>query len=63
MHDMQIVPFHIISFDELEDKVYAFEQLFLDVLNAHTPIKQTMIHGNQEKEKLPELGKFATGNV
>ena len=48
VHDMQIVPFHIIDFfDELDDKLYAFEQLFLSVLNEHTPIKQTMIRGNQ----------------
>ena len=46
---MQIVPFHIIDlFDELDDKVYAFEQLFLlSVLNENAPIKQTMIRGNQ----------------
>ena len=45
---MQIVPFHIIDFfDELDDKVYASEQLFLGVLNEHTSIKQTMIRGNQ----------------
>ena len=48
MHDMQIVPFHIIDlFDELDDKLYAFEQLFLSVLNEHAPIRQTMIRGNQ----------------
>ena len=41
MHDMQIVPFRIIDlFDELDDKLYAFEQLFLSVLNEHAPIKQ-----------------------
>ena len=28
-------------------KLYAFEQLFLSVLNEHAPIKQTMIRGNQ----------------
>ena len=45
---MQIVPFRIIDlFDELDDKLYAFEQLFLSVLNEHAPIKQTMIRGNQ----------------
>ena len=48
VHDMQIVPFRIIDlFDELDDKLYAFEQLFLSVLNEHAPIKQTMIRGNQ----------------
>ena len=32
LHDMQIVPFHIIDLiDELDDKLYAFEQLFLSV--------------------------------
>ena len=48
VHDMQIVPFRIIDlFDELDDKLYAFEQLFLSVLNEHAPIKQTMMRGNQ----------------
>ena len=49
MHDIQIVSFNIIDlFDELDDKVYAFEQLFLlSVLNENAPIKQTMIRGNQ----------------
>ena len=45
---MQFVPFHIIDlFDELDDKVYAFEQLFLGVISEHAPMKQTMIRGNQ----------------
>ena len=31
MHDMQIVPFHIIDlFDELDDKLYAFERLYVE---------------------------------
>ena len=48
MRDMQFVPFHIIDlFDELDDKVYAFEQLFVGVINEHAPMKQTMIRGNQ----------------
>ena len=49
VHDIQIVSFNIIDlFDELDDKVYAFEQLFLlSVLNENAPIKQTMIRGNQ----------------
>ena len=48
VRDMQFVPFHIINlFDELDDKVYAFEQLFLGVINEHAPMKQTMIRGNQ----------------
>ena len=48
VRDMQFVPFHIIDlFDELDDKVYAFEQLFLGVINEHAPMKQTMIRGNQ----------------
>ena len=48
MRDMQFVPFHIIDlFDELDDKVYAFEQVFLGVINEHAPMKQTMIRGNQ----------------
>ena len=45
---MQIVPFQIIDlFDELDHKLYAFEQLSLSVLNELSPINQTMIRGNQ----------------
>ena len=48
MHDMEIVPFHIIDlFDELDDKFYASELLFLGVFNEHAPIKRTMMGGNQ----------------
>ena len=48
VHDMEIVPFHIIDlFDELDDKVYASELLFVGVFNEHAPIKRTMIRGNQ----------------
>ena len=48
VHDMEIVPFHIIDlFDELDDKVYASELLFVGVFKEHAPIKRTMIRGNQ----------------
>ena len=48
VHDMEIVPFHIIDlFDELDDKVYASELLFVGVFNEHAPIKRTMIRGTQ----------------
>ena len=48
VRDMQVVPFHIIElFDELDDKVCGFKQLFLNVINKHAPIKQTIVRGNQ----------------
>ena len=41
---MNSVPFHMIDFfDDFEDRVHAFDSLFLDVLNDHAPIKQVKI--------------------
>ena len=62
VHDMQIVPFHIIDlFDELDDKLYAFEQLFLSVLSEHSPIKQTMVRGNQVPYMTEQYGGGRSG--
>jgi len=45
---MQMVPFHTIElFDDVDDKLYAFEQLYLDILDEHAPLKQTHIRGKQ----------------
>lgn len=41
-------PFHIIEvFDDVDDKYYAFETLYLDILNEHAPLKQVHVRGNQ----------------
>ena len=34
-------------FDEVDDKLYAFEQLYSEILNEHAPLKQTVVRGNQ----------------
>lgn len=35
-------------FQEVDDKLYAFEQLlYYEILNEHTPVKQTIVRGNQ----------------
>ena len=34
-------------FDDIDDKQYVFESLYLDILNEHAPLKQAQIRGNQ----------------
>ena len=34
-------------FDDIDDKQYVFESLYLDILNKHAPQKQAHIRGNQ----------------
>lgn len=46
--DPHMVPFHIIDiFDDVDDMLYAFEQLCTEILIEHAPLKQTVIRGNQ----------------
>ena len=43
-----MVPFHIINlFDEVDDKLYTFERLYLDILDEHAPFKQIHIRVKQ----------------
>ena len=43
-----MAPFSIVDvFDEVDDKLYAFEQLYSEILNEHAPLKQTVVRGNQ----------------
>ena len=37
----------MIVFDDVDDKFYAFEQLYSDILDEHATVKQTYIRGNQ----------------
>ena len=40
VRDMEMVPFHIMNlFEDVDDKLYTFEQLYLDILDEHAPIK------------------------
>ena len=47
LHDMPMVPWHVLDVFDDVNKLYAFEQLFVDVLDQYTPLKQTHIRGNQ----------------
>ena len=43
-----MAPFSIVGmFDEVDDTLYAFEQLHHEILNEHAPLKQTIVRGNQ----------------
>ena len=43
-----MAPFHIIDiFDDLDDMLYAFEELYTEILNEHAPLKQAVIRRNQ----------------
>ena len=47
--DLNTVPFGTVMsvFDDVNDKLYAFESLFNDVVNKHAPPKQVHLRGNQ----------------
>ena len=49
LNDLHKVPFLDVMevFDDIDDKLYAFEQLYSDILDEHAPVKQTHIRGNQ----------------
>ena len=44
-----MAPFSIIMnlFDDVNDKLFTFEQLYNDILEEHAPLKQTIVRGNQ----------------
>ena len=48
IQDLQMAPFSIVDvFEEVDDKLYAFEQLYHKILNEHAPLKQTIVRDNQ----------------
>ena len=48
VRDTQMAPFHVMDlFDEVDDKLYTFEQLYLDILDEHAPLKRLHIRGKQ----------------
>ena len=48
MQDLQIIPFSITDvFDEVDDKLLAFQQLYDNILDEHAPLQQTVVRGNQ----------------
>jgi len=34
-------------FDDVDDKLFAFESLYVDITNEHVPIKKFHVRGNQ----------------
>ena len=43
-----MAPFSIMNlFDDVNDKPFAFEQLYNGILEEHAPLKQTIVRGNQ----------------
>ena len=48
LEDLQNAPFHVMDvFDDVEDKLFAFESLYLDIINEQAPIKKFHVRGNQ----------------
>ena len=46
LRDLHNVPFHVMEvFDDIDDKQYVFESLYLDILNEHAPQKQAYLRG------------------
>ena len=47
LNDLDMVPFRTVMnvFDDIDDKLYAFESLFHTIINQHAPIKQAHVPG------------------
>ena len=56
IEDLASIPFYIANiFDDLDDHVYVFNSLFLDVLNDHAPMKQVKIKSRPNPFVTPEI--------
>ena len=56
LHDLSLTPFHIISlFDDLNDQVDAFNDLFLEVLNHHVLVTMVKIRSKPNPFITPEI--------
>ena len=56
LHDLSFTPFHIISvFDDFNDQVDAFNDMFLEVLNHHAPVKMVKIRSKPNPFITPEI--------
>ena len=57
LRDLHNVPFQVMEvFDDIDDKQYLFESLYLDILNEHAPQKQAHIRGNI-KNQIPFMNE------
>lgn len=47
LNDLDMVPFRTVMnvFDDIDDKLYAFESLFHTIINQHAPLKQAHVRG------------------
>ena len=46
--DLQSIPFSVMDiFDDVNDKLFVFESLYMDVVNEHAPLKRVHLRGNQ----------------
>ena len=61
IQDLQMAPFSIFDvFDEVDDKLYAFEQLYHEILNEHAPLRGqpgtiydgTIAQGNKAQKQI-----------
>ena len=56
LRDLSYTPFHIISlFDDFNDQVDVFNELFLEVLNQHAPVKRVKIRSKPNPFITPEI--------
>ena len=56
LSDLECVPFHLVEFfNDFDDRVYAFNCLFLEALNDHAPIKRIMIKSKPNPFISPEI--------
>ena len=56
LRDLSYAPFHIISlFDDFNDQVDAFNELFLEVLSQHAPVKRVKIRSKPNPFITPEI--------
>lgn len=49
LNDLDMVPFRTVMnvFDDIDDKLYAFESLFHTIINQHAPLNQAHMRGGQ----------------
>ncbi|KAK2562924.1 hypothetical protein P5673_013901 [Acropora cervicornis] len=56
LSDLECAPFHMVEFfNDLDDRVYAFNCLFLEALNDHAPIKRIKIKSKPNPFISPEI--------
>lgn len=56
LRDLSYMPFHIISlFDDFNDQVDVFNELFLEVFNQHAPVKRVKIRSKPNPFITPEI--------